>query len=380
MAHLVAEMLERAFPSELFSVHSSDAEISTHLKSQTFAEAPRFVKLVSDSIQRAIDQREFHVAEEALRILFDKLSQRSCTSGLQHEQVLESRIELSRKLFMSTVLILDAAFNTAHPNFVARFAVDALLCLGHNPLGALAIPQLFPLEQLLLWHAGESAQLHELISTLLFICDANCVVKDIGVKLNSNYSKSIGLVIHWSGVALGRARHAPQLWPLLPTLVDASSRILGVHGSHAHENHAFMHSASASIVFPALSNLNIDIASQREIAAALIMQISSRCNEQVRRVSTGDIHVDSLRAEMLCNVLFCLLPLVKEPLLCLAMNAVQQIFTSNSRYLSCLLFHLQQVVSATHSGRRKECLIQWMLQLQRSLITKVRNHALETSF
>jgi hypothetical protein len=414
-ADVVRAFLHEVFPPVLFNADAEACDIIEHLKSRTFAAAAQRARLAASILRQAAVAGDDPVLEEGLHALHMGLHERGMS--MQHAnapvpprhppllQTHPAQLALLRKLFMCTVLLLDASCSSAPAHVVPRHAASLLRGLASIAQGAVEMPQLASLELALLTHAAEA---DELQPTLLDLCLASSQLPLPSSSLGPEGEEVCEppavlarrtLALRWASCALATPPLAPRLWDALPLVVQTSTRL------RTAEPDAYR-SAVVSVVCSALGGLVVDAPAQRVLAEVVLETVRSRCEELVGLLMAAEeaaegascqpggshggrvpaIHQAPSRAgaaralyatqlETLCGLLFGLLPSIKQPLLSQLLEGARGlVLGSVPREHVCALCcsHLRGAISTAGPGPRKHALVQWMLELNAEVTNEVQ--------
>ena len=361
MISFVREVLA-AFPSAVCS--SAGSAAAEHVRSAAFRGAPR---LAHAAAVAAADADEDSL-DAALTELCGGLRDRAAQPSLLALECPEpAHLNLLRALFMCTVFIVEAASRLhAVGRRNAGAVLHGLACIA---VGAVAVPQLVVLEERLLGHLGDLQELCPLIMEMLYSCEG-----DAGRLLT----------LRWASAALGHPRLAPQLWPVLPRLLGASTRL---RTSAGVTSAAAFGGACSGLLLAALGGLMVDEPQELCTAGSAIDELGARCAELMRESaaeSTAPLpHIAEggsdaeLRATMLCTLLFSLLPHIKAPLLPQLQRTAQELILlaagggrhPDGGHPGChCATQLRAAVSAAVAGPRKQELLSWMHHLRSELL------------
>jgi len=166
---------------------------------------------------------------------------------------------------------------------------------------------------------------------------------------------------------------APQLWPVLPLLMDLSTSILNPEGGPYPI-------VCASVMHAALGSLFVEEHEQLGMAHRVLECVRARCAELMLDVGSdsamegmGDLDqaIRAERVEALCALLFDLLPNLKEALLPAVLDAARSLVLTAAPRADALCTaccaRLKEAVSGVPIGERKQALVEWLFALRSEL-------------
>ena len=382
----VAALLS-AFPPEFCHESVSEASAAAQLRTPIFCDVPRLARAAANRLAAA-DACELSAS---LGLLYDELRTRAASPGLLMSPVVgPSQLGLLRALFMCVVLLLEAAllmnlaYDTADvrdpnagcditvddaaavvPHRADARAADALCALALIPVGAVAMPQLDALEDYLLAALALSGRLATAIREYVEWGTA---------RPGGGGDARCALALRWAAAALAQPQLAPQLWPQLASLLDAS---LGLRVAGGVSEVTALGGACASVLQSALGGLAVDVPEQHAVACQLLEHLASQCEQQPWTPHLGGDPVegrDARRPEAAQALLFSLLPAINEPLLPLLLQSAQRLLhallphsagaSAQTALATRCALRLRQAISASPPGPRKQQLLDWLHELR----------------
>jgi hypothetical protein len=417
-----------AFPIPLCDCTASPAEIAAYLlSSPAIRTAAQRAKQATAALSAAAADGAVSALEAGLAVLHDGLRARAPAAATRHPSL--QQLKLLRMLFVSAVLLLDAALGLhapdAAPKIVqllnalrARHAAAAMHDLACLALGAVAVPQLAALEERLLSQAGSDGSLHQIVIGALSSRDSGRSshgeasssepLMQPTVRVVDAEGARRALALRWASIALSTPALASHVWPSLHPVLDASTRLLAADGSAYRM-------ASVSLVRAALGGLSVEIPTQLQLASEVIECLRSRCHELLattpadaaaaaamaggsggggglpRSLPSSPIDADMIfepdffdgsstrwmlarasRVESLCSLLFSLLSEIKEPLLPPLLEGARSLVLAAAPRRDALCAaccaQLRGAVSVMPHGERKRQLVAWLFELRAEVL------------
>ena len=388
-----------SFPPALCALPATAAAAAAHLRTVAFREAPRRARDAAVALAAA----DAPSLSAGLAALHEGLFERAARPELlECAEISPPQLDLLRALFVCTVLLLEAVHLARASDLAdaADAAAASLRGLGCVPIGAVALPQLIALEDRLLGLLADSGILVAVLLEHAASGTARRGGGGGGGGGDGSGDARCALALRWSSAALSSPRLAPQLWPHLPVLLEASSR-LRVGGGLSEA--AALGGTCAALVHSALSSLAVEDPEQRACAAGLLGHLGARCAEELRRsqqrrrqrrrapplpftddaeaaapAAAASGRAASPRALVLCALLFSLLASIKESLLPPLLHAARELLLlasgaadgapsddgADEEGWRCAVL-LRNAVSAAAPGARKERLLDWLHGLRR---------------
>ena len=364
-----------AFPVAVCDCSARPATISAHLASTEIAAAPQRARAAAAALRAAAEAGDEAALEEALATLHGGLRARAAQPGLPPPSL--EQLKLLRMFFVSVVLLLDASLGPgSRPHGIAsRHAAAALHGLACLALGAVAIPQLEPLEaKILLTLGSEGALLPSILETLHAPSVPTAAAlrdSEAAVRVTDALGARRALALRWASNALSMPQLAPQLWPVLPLLMDLSTCLLNPEGG-AYPI------VCASVMHAALGGLLVEEPEQLGMAHRVLECVRARCAELLLDAASAsavdggaglELSASAERVDALCALLFDLLPDLKEPLLPALLDAARSLVLTAAPRADALCTaccaRLRDVVSAVPAGvERKQALVDWLFALR----------------
>jgi len=366
-----------AFPVELCTRAAPDEAVAAHLQSVAYREAPLLVR----SAAAAFGASDSVTLAAALSQLHEGLHRRAAWPGATPPPA--RLLELLRSLFLCAVLLHHECLATTSSTsvLVGDLAAPCLASLAAIALGAVALPQLEVLEELLLSHLGERGALQPLLLELVHAPAPRAAAAAAAAAGSSADAAAAGvlsaaadarrrLAFRWAAACLALPAAAPQLWPVLHALLDAS--LLSVRAADADGGGGGGGAdlaPCADLLHSALRSLRVEVPLELEAALGLVAWLHSRCLDGLDGRNCGGAagaRAPSC-ADAGCALLFSLLPSVREPLLPPLLSAARQLASVGGAAESRCALLLRESVCGCPIGERKQALTGWLMELRAEL-------------
>ena len=353
------------------------ASAAAHLRTPEFASAPFLTRVGAARLERTAREAASSVAaagtlDAELKRLYRGLEEHAAASRSRPPStpLATDQLHLLGALFLSSVLLLRGALAYAPPVARARHAERALRSLAGLAAGARASAPLLELEEILLHALADARRLH-VLGELISEAEADAWHSAPSAEATAEGAPALLLALRWFTRAL-HLRVGSQAHPA-PDADDCVTEPLRSLLPHALAS-ALRLTAPAepagALMLGALSSLRVEVPQQCDLAHDLITLAHERCAEMLATAAGAGEgpHAEraAARALGLCESVFALLPIVRDPLLPATQERAARVALAapNPRLAAAACAALRGAVSVPCEPRRKRELVGWVFELR----------------
>ena len=350
------------------------ASAAAHLRTPEFASAPFRTRVGAARLERTAREAASSAAaagtlDAELKRLYHGLEEHAAASRSRppNTPFAADQLHLLSALFLSSVLLLRGALACASPVARARHAERALRSLAGLAAGARASVPLLELEEILLHALADARRLH-VLGELISEAEADAWHS---AEATTEGAPALLLALRWLARALhlrvgSQARPAPDaddcvtepLRSLLPHALASALRLTAPA------------EPAGALMLGALSSLRVEVPQQCDLAHDLIALAHERCAQMLATAAEAGEgpHAEraAARALGLCESVFALLPIVRDPLLPATQERAARVALAapSPRLAAAACAALRGAVSVPCEPRRKRELVGWVFELR----------------